>query len=287
MRAGRGRELAIGTHRQGYEIIRSSVAPGVEVPVTSVPVLVRSAGGLRWLGWMLLAIMAVAFEPLVAVAATGVGAASLLVSPGPATDFAMGLTVLLAGAALGRLAWVLAPRLSRVMVGGAVAAVSLLAVFGNPTERLSWLPEHLLRPGWGGVWMVAMAWVVCGWPGTGRTSFSLGRRLRAATLLALLGLALHIVRVPVELSRAMTERVQVVLPRGDIELAGNLPASPDTCRLTDLAPVLAERWRLAEWQTPSELLLIDDMGSEISRWGRSHACGWRGTGASHLAPQRP
>ena len=267
MRAARGRELAIGINQQGYETIRSSVAPGVEVPVTSVPVLVRPAGGLRWLGWLLLALLAVALEPLVAVAATGAGAISLLVSPGPATDIAMGLTVLLAGAALGRFAGVLAPKWTRIMVGGSLAAVSLLAVFGNPTARLSWLPEHLLRPGWGGVWMVALAWLVCGWPGTSRTSFSLGRRLRAATLLALLGLALHIVRVPVELARAMTERVQVVLPRGGIDLVGDLPASPDSCRLTDLAPVLAERWRLTEWQTPSELLLIDDMGSEVSRWG--------------------
>jgi signal transduction histidine kinase len=267
MRAGRGRALALGIHRDGFETLTPSVAPGVTVPVTSVPDSGRSPSEIRWLGWMLLAVLAIAFQPRTPVLVVAAGAMSLLSAAGSESDFAAGATVLLAGAALGRTAGVLARPWSRVLVSVSLVGASILAVFANPVNRFSWLPEHLLRPGWGGVWMVALAWLVSGWPSLRRSRFSLGRRLRAAAALALIGLSWHMLRVPVELERAIDARSQVVLPRGDIELAGILPAETYTCRLNDLAPVVAKRWRLAEWRTPSELLLIDGMGSEISRWG--------------------
>jgi nitrogen-specific signal transduction histidine kinase len=265
--AGRGRELALGNHRSGFETLRSAVASGVEVPVASVPDSGRSTSEIRWLGWVLLAVMAVASQPRIAVLVAAAGSTSLLMAPGPASDFATGTAVLLVAAALGRLAGLLGPPWSGALVIGSLAGASILAVFGSPMGRFSWLPEHLLRPGWGGVWMVALAWLASGWPGLGRPTISLGQRLRVAAVLAMLGLSWHMLRVPVELARAIGERGQVVLPRGDIDLAGDLPVSPHACRLNDLAPVVADRWRLAEWQTPSELLLIDEMGSEISRWG--------------------
>jgi hypothetical protein len=109
--------------------------------------------------------------------------------------------------------------------------------------------------------------MVVGWPGMRRTSLSLGRRIRAAALLAVLGLGLHVARSPIELARSLGERNPVDLPSGSIDVVGELPVAPEACRLDDLAPVVAERWRLDEWQTPSELLLIDDEGFEISRWG--------------------
>jgi nitrogen-specific signal transduction histidine kinase len=267
MRAGRGRELALGIHRAGFETVTPPVAPGVNVPVISVAVSGQSPHQLRWLGWMLLAVLAVAFQPRVGVIVVAAGATALLLAPGTASDFATGAIVLLAGAALGRMAGVMARRWSRLLVSASLTGASLLAVFANPVDRFSWLPEHLLGPGWGGVWMVALAWLVSGWPGVSRSRFSLGRRLRAAAALALIGLSWHMLRVPVELARSIGERNQVVLPRGDVTLIGNLPASPYGCRLNDLAPVVADRWRLADWQTPSELLLIDEMGTEISRWG--------------------
>ena len=267
MRAGSGRELALGIHRVGFETLTPSVAPGVEVPVISVRVSGRSPNPLRWLGWMLLAVMAVVFQPRVAVLVVATGATSLLFSPGAASGFATGATVLVAGAALGRLAGVMQRRWARVVVSASLTGASLLAVFANPEDRFSWLPEHLLAPAWGGVWMVALAWLVSGWPGVSRSRFSLGRRLRAAAALALIGLSWHMLRVPVELAEAIGSRRQVVLPRGEIELAADLPIEHDGCRLNDFAPVLANRWRLAEWQTPSELLLIDEMGTEVSRWG--------------------
>ena len=267
MRAGRGLELALGIHRAGFETVTPPVAPGVNVPLISVPISGRSPNEIRWLGWVLLAALAVAFQPRVGVLVVAAGAASLLLAPGTASDFATGSTVLLAGAALGRIAAVMARRWARLLVSASLVGASLLAVFANPADRFSWLPEHLLGPGWGGVWMVALAWLAAGWPGMSRSRFSLGRRLRAAAALALFGLSWHMLRVPVELARAIGERSQVVLPRGDVALIGELPASPYGCRLNDLAPVVADRWRLADWQTPSEVLLIDEMGTEISRWG--------------------
>jgi signal transduction histidine kinase len=267
MRAGRGRVLAIGQHHEGYRIVRSSVSPGVEVPVASLTAPGHSPSDWRWLGWIVLTVLAVALEPRVAVAAAGAGTVSLLTAASPATEMATGLAILVVGAALGRFASTLSVLWSRVVVGVALAAASLLAVFGDTPARCSWLPEHLLRPGWGGVWMVALAWMAVGWPGMRRTSLSLGRRIRVAAVLAILGLALHVARVPVELVRATQERGQVDLPSGDIDVTRELPDSPSACRMDDFAPVIADQWRLAEWQTPSELLLIDDEGFEVSRWG--------------------
>jgi signal transduction histidine kinase len=267
MRAGYGRELVLGFHRAGHEIVKSSVAAGVEVSLSSVPDPKTSTRELRWLGWLVLVIAAVVFSPKAALPAAAAGSLSLLVASGTTSEFASGVAVLMVAAAVGRLAALLGPLWRRVLVSVALAGASLCAVVGSPMERFSWLPEHLLRPGWGGVWMVAVAWLVVGWPGLSRDAFSLGRRMRAAAVLAVMGLVLHVVRVPMELAGADGEGGRVVLPRGEIALADLLPVSPYVCGLSDLAPVLAQRWRLAEWQTPSELLLIDELGHEVSRWG--------------------
>jgi nitrogen-specific signal transduction histidine kinase len=267
MRAGHGRELILGYHRSGREIVKSSLAPGVELPVSSLPNPAMSARERGWLGWLVLAVTAVAIFPRMAVPVAAAGTLSLLVAPESASDFAAGVAVLVVAAAVGRLAASLAPPWRQVAVSVALAGASLCAVFGSPMARFSWLPEHLLRPGWGGVWMVAAAWLVVGWPGLSRDAFSLGRRMRAAAVLAAIGLVLHVVRVPMELAGVGSEAARVALPRNEIALADILPVPPDACGVGDLAPVLAERWRLAEWQTPSELLLIDDMGLEVSRWG--------------------
>jgi signal transduction histidine kinase len=192
---------------------------------------------------------------------------SLLAPESPTTSLATGIAILMAGAAVGRFASTLSLPWSRVVVGGGLAAASFIAVIGEPSARVSWLPEHLLRPGWGGVWMVALAWLVVGWPGIRRTSLSLGRRVRVAALLAVLALALHVVRAPIELVRSVRERSRVDLPSGSLEVGSKLPVPSGACRLDDLAPVIAESWSLDGWQTPSELLLIDDEGFEISRWG--------------------
>jgi signal transduction histidine kinase len=267
MRAGTGRELALGFQQASFEIVRSPVAPGVDVPVTWISIPESAARESRWLGWLALAVLAVVWCPRVAVPAAAVGGFSLVAATAPASDLALTLAVLLAAAAVGRLEGYLKSPWRGFLVSAALFGAALCALVGNPVERFSWLPEHLLRPGWGGVWMVAVAWIAVGWPGLSRDEFSLGRRLRAAAVLAVMGLLLHVAKIPMELSRGVDGDGRVVLPRGAIELAELLPVSPDVCGLSDLAPVLAERWSLTQWRTPSELLLLDEMGREISRWG--------------------
>ena len=273
MRAGRGHELVVGLHRSGHDTVQSSVAPGVELSVSSVPDPEVSTRELRWLGWLALAVSATLLCPQLALAIAVAGTVSLLAAPGITSGPAAGVAVLMVAATVGRLATLMTPLRRRLLVVAALAGASLCAILGSPMERFSWLPEHLLRPGWGGVWMVAAAWLVVGWPGLSRDAFSLGRRMRAAAVLAAIGLALHVARVPIELARAGGDAGRVVLPRGELAMTDVLPVDPDRCGLNDLAPVLAERWGLADWQTPSELLLIDEMGLEISRWGDLAAAG--------------
>ena len=132
----------------------------------------------------------------------------------------------------------------------------------------SWLPNHLLRPGWGGVWMVALAWVAVGWPSLARGSFPLERRVLVASCLAILGLMVDVAWYPVRILGGSVNRVdRVVLPRTEVDLEDVLPADPLSCRLDDLASVLAERWRLDEWLTPSRLTLVSGDDLELSSWG--------------------
>jgi nitrogen-specific signal transduction histidine kinase len=266
MRAARNRELAIGFQHAGFETVRSSVAPGVEVPVSTIPHEGSSSEEVQWLGWLLLAIAAIIFSPHIALVVVAAGVLSLLIAPWPATDLSLAMAILVAAGGLGRFAASLSTKWRRALVAVFLAAASWLALTGSPGERFSWLPVHLLNPGWGGVWMVALAWLVVGWPGLGRVTFSLGRRLVAAAVVAVLAFSLHMLRLPLDLARGSEGR-QIVLPRGEVDLARLLPVAVDRCDLSDLAPVMARRWRLPEWRTPSELLLIDDMGSEVSRWG--------------------
>ncbi|MCG6948931.1 MAG: hypothetical protein LJE93_08480, partial [Acidobacteria bacterium] len=241
MSAGRGHELALGANLEGYEVIGSSVAPGAVIPVTVMPVLPdHPPWVLQWLGWLALAVLAVLLEPGAAVVATALGTWSLLLAPGPAPGMALGVAVIVAGASVGRVAGRLSSARAGVLVFGVLTVASLLAVFGQPSLKTSWLPEHLLTPGWGGVWMVALALMVSGLPALSGGPVSLERRLKAAVLLALLGLILQVIRVPVELSRLGEAGEFVALPRGQIDIAGILPVPPEECRLTDLAPVLAE-----------------------------------------------
>ena len=90
---------------------------------------------------------------------------------------------------------------------------AVLSVAASPASRFAWLPEHLLRPGWGGVWMIILAWLLIGALGVDRGSFTLERRLWVAAALAVLGLALYLIRIPVELERFGGEGNRIVLPR--------------------------------------------------------------------------
>jgi signal transduction histidine kinase len=267
MRATSRYTIRVGIHRSGAEMLRPDSGPGVEVPVAVARDAISSDANSRWFGWLLLAVAALALEPRLAWLVVTVGGASMLTAAESPPPVAAGLAVLLAGASLGRLARALPPVWSRALVLATVTGAAVFAVFGVPAERLDWLPELLLRPGWGGVWMVALAWLVAGWPGLSDGGVGLDRRLGIAAPLAVLGLCVYLARVPVELVRHEAPGPGVVLPRGDLDMASLLPAPAGDCRLEDLAAVLAKRWELAGWRTPSELRFIDDEGFEVSRWG--------------------
>ncbi len=267
MRAPRGRDIRIGRSGSDEILVVAANSPGVEVLVSGDTVRLRKGFDPRWLGWLLLAAAAVIFEPRIAWLVVGIGGISLLTADSEPPGAIVGVFLLLAGAAVARLARNLPPLWSRAVAGAGLMGAAALSVAASPASRFTWLPEHLLRPGWGGVWMIVLAWMLIGLLGVDRGSFTLERRLWVAAALAVLGLALYLIRIPVELERLGGEGRRVVLPRQELTMAEILPTNSSDCRLDDLAPVLAGRWRLPDWQTPSELRLLDDMGFEISRWG--------------------
>ncbi len=267
MTASRGHHLGIGGTWPVATMIRAESSPGVGVAVASLREGAGASASFRWISWLVAAVLAISLEARIAWLVTIVGTGSLLAADGPPSDLAAAIAVLLVAAAISRLARILEPRWSRTLVIGAFAAASAAAVFGDPVERFTWLPEHLGRAGWGGVWMIALAWLLVGWPGLNRSNFVLGRRLAAAGVLAGLGLFLGMVRVPVDLDDNGSLARRVALPRGPLLADRLMPADSADTNLFDLTAVLARRWHLDQWQTPSELRLLDDEGYEVSRWG--------------------
>ncbi len=239
----------------------------MEVPVSFTAGAAGDVTGWRWSAWFILAILALVFRPHIAWLVTALGATSFIVSERTIPDGEQAVVLLLAGAALGRLARTLNPMWSRVLVVATVGSAAVAAILGGPIERFSWLPDHLQQPGLGGVWMVALAFVIVGWPGTTRSGFSLHRRLFGTAVLAVVGLLAYVVRIPVQLERFDGSDSSVVLPRGELSLEDILPVPVDQCRLTDLAPALAESWGLRDWRTPSELRFVDADLFIVSQWG--------------------
>jgi len=267
MRATGNRDIRIGNSPSDEILVRATNSPGVEVPVSAVEGRDDAGLDLRRLGWLLLAATALVFEPRIAWLVVGVAGASLHAADSAPSTAVVVVLLLLAGASVARIARTLPPVWSRAVGAISLIGAAALSVAASPASRFAWLPEHLLRPGWGGVWMVALAWLLIGSLGVNRESFTLARRLWVAAALAVLGLGLYLVRIPVELERFGGENHRVVLPREGPTMAELLPTNSFNCRLDDLAAVLANRWRLADWQTPSELRVLDDEGFEISRWG--------------------
>ena len=274
MEAPPGRLLRLGTNQPDPLVIRSAGGLAVDVPLASVPARNRGFDP-RWLGWVVLVLAALIFEPKVCWVVVGLGWAAVTLAPRPADDLVLAFFLLSAGAAVGRLAAAVGPRWARALILVGFTGAAAAAILGAPAARFTWLPEHLLRPGWGGAWMVVLAWLAAAWPEVAESPYPLSRRLRVAALIAVLGLGLHLARMPVELDRQGRAGRGIVLPREELRLQDLLPAPPDSCRLDDLAPVLADDWGLAGWRTPAELVVIGGDGVEISRWGDLLAAGDR------------
>lgn len=266
MRAPAGGSLRLGQGSSGGQVIRAPTAPGIEVPVGLGRHDVRRQG-LRQLAWLLLAGLALMLRPrLSPVMVLAAGLANLAL-PGPAGAVAVAMLMLALGLSVARAGPRLPKRVGRLLVVAAILAASaaVLVVVAPPLDPL---PEHLLGPGWGGVWVLAVAFAAAGWPelAAGRP-LRLERRLLVAGLIAVLGLALEVARVPISLERAVRAGGGVVLPRDPVDLAAVLPVAPSSSRLDDVASVLAESWGLERWRTPSLLRLVDASEQELSRWG--------------------
>ena len=145
MRGTSRHTITIGIHRPGAVVLQPDNGPGIEVPVA---VSARGSGlgsVALWLGWLVLAAAALIFESRLAWLVVVIGGASMLAATESPPSVAAALTMLLAGASLGRLARTLPPVGSRTLVLVALAGAAVFAVFGAPADRLHWLPEHLLR----------------------------------------------------------------------------------------------------------------------------------------------
>jgi nitrogen-specific signal transduction histidine kinase len=181
----------------------------------------------------------------------------------------MAVVVLGVAAVIWRLSSVLPRAIARVVIvvaviaAAAAGAVSSLPVFSNH------LPARLLAPGWGGLWMVALAWVVAGWPViAGDPQRRLGRRLIAGVVVAAAGLAADLVSVPVALERSFDRVSSGLLRPGVVELDELLPVPADRCRLDDLAPEVLSRWSDDGQRLPVALVASSPEGLELSRWGQ-------------------
>jgi len=268
MRAHRGRRLVLGRFAPNAVATTAEVAPGVVVHVGSEDVAAVDRRGLFSVGWLVLVVCGLVIAPRAAWTAVLVG---VLVAAGKPVDLSVAeqtIMMLLGGAAVGRLGRELPRPWAKLLIVLTVLCAATVRLVGPLGGLDSWLPNHLLRPGWGGVWMVSLAWVAAGWPSLARGSFHLERRVLAATCLAILGLLVDVAWYPARILAVSSDQAQgVVLPRTAVVYEEVLPAEPYECRLDDLASVLARRWGLDEWSTPSRLTVVGDTGLELSSWG--------------------
>jgi len=268
MHASGGRRLVLGRFAPDAEAVTAEVAPGVVIDVGSQAVAAVDRRGLFSLGWLLLVVCGLVAAPQAAWSVVLVG---FLVTAGASGDLSVAeqtILILCGGAAVGRLGRVLPRPWARLAVIVALLIAVASRLIGPLFGLESWLPNHLLRPGWGGVWMVALAWVVAGWPSLARGKFSLDRRVLVASCLAILGLAVDLAWYPIQVLNGSTNAVdRVVLPRTDVDFKDILPTDPSNCRLDDLASALAQSWGLDGWSTPARLTAVSADGFELSRWG--------------------
>ncbi|HSL17224.1 MAG TPA: ATP-binding protein [Methylomirabilota bacterium] len=268
MDAPRGRRLVLGRTAPGATAVATDVAPGITVPAGSEPVAAAERRAPFAAGWLLVMVATLVAAPGMAWVALVVGLAGAVAVPGQLTTAEQMVLVLLVGATAGRTARRLPAPWARTMLAALFVAAAAVRLFGDVGGGWSWLPAHLLRPGWGGVWMVALAWAASGWPTLARRPPSLELKMAVAVGLAVAGLVLDAAWYPVRIAD-LDGRGQpgVALPRTEVEIAELLPGAPAHSRLDDLAPVLAERWGLDRWRTPSRLTLVGPGGFAVSSWG--------------------
>jgi len=268
MVAPSGRRLVLGSKDPLALEVATDVAPGIVIKVGSDQIAAVDRRTLFGFGWLLVLAFGLVSQPRRAWAVVLVGAA--VVVPASTSPTAVEVSVLLlgTGAAVGRLGREIPARWAQLLVVLTIATAAAVRLLGPLSGTWTWLPDHLLRPGLGGVWMVALAWAAVGWPGLGRGPLRLERRVLAAVCLAALAVVVELAWVPIQIvGESGTGSVGVVLPRGAIQADDVWPVDPVSCRLDDAAPVLAHEWGLDRWSIPSRLSLVGADGLERSSWG--------------------
>lgn len=275
MRAGWGARLLVSSsenERFGH-LIESPRFPGVAVRVSQTP----PAGApptVRWWPWLAFILVAIAFFPGAAVAATALTGISLAVAPGTIPATLAGMLILVGGAAAGRWIRTIPPHVAGWLLAASLGVLPLGAIFLRPCGVASWLPERAFQPGWGAAWIVAASWAAAGWwrhkPGRG---VGLDRRILVALVVAGAGLLAQVIRLPVEVREAELRGRAPVLGHRVIDLDALLPAQPASCRLDDLAGRLARNLGLPRWREPAMLQVARPSGQIISLWGDLNEAG--------------
>jgi len=248
--------------RETEYIIESPSAPGLELPIAWE----RTGTGYRTIlagvGWILIFLVSVASAPGLAAVAV-LGALSMF----SGSNSMMGFLIILEGVALGR--WIAGMSLKTAgwIVGPVVglgAAGAILASSGPMAG--GWLPEHLLAPGRGVVFLIAGAWLVASLP---IRHWGLERRLAAAFVLATLAAVVSIGRPAVELVRwpEFADSGFSVPDAPILELAERFGGHLPEIDLGDLGTMLAEEWGLDRYAGGAEIEVFADDGELVSNWG--------------------
>jgi signal transduction histidine kinase len=276
MRAPPGRRLVLGSSAPDARDVVSEVAAGVAITVGSTAIEAIDRRGLFGLGWLIVTVCGLVRARRAVWGAVAV--ALLLVGLGrpDLSDAELTVLILVAGVVVGRLGSGFTPARARLLIVAAVMGAAAVRLIGPMADGGSWLPDHLLRPGWGGVWMLALAWLITGWPSLAGDRLRLERRVLAAVGLAALGLVVDLAWYPLRIVGAGTNDGAVVaLPRPAATIPDLWPIDPAECRLDDTAAVLARRWGLDRWVTPSRLAVVAADGFEVSSWGDLSPAGER------------
>ena len=242
-------------------VIRSDIAPGIELPV------VWEGEGIRWrpysagVGWACLGVISLLFFPALALPCVLGAFAAVAETDSPV---ALGFLVCLGGAAIGRWAAGLKPRRARLVVGSTLGAAMVGCGVGLTGWASDWLPEHLLQPGLGVVWLVAASWVLAAWPGS---RWGLERRLAAAFLVSGMAVVVSVVRPAVELLGWPPPLVFNVPESGFLDLRDLVGQEGPVVSYSDLASVLAQNWGLDDVPRGAEVLVFGSEGDVVSSWG--------------------
>ncbi len=262
LKAPRNSMLVFGGVRS--TVLFPSGAAGLDLPVAVEQEIYGHRDASLWTPLFLFAVLALVLQPIIGAVATVFGGSAFIFFHGFEAGTGLALVVLLFGALIGRLALRASANWARALIGFGFVASIVVSVGFLGSDVGGWLPQRLLRPGWGGVWMVMAAWMASGWPGR---KWSLGRRIAVGCLIASIGLILTVGRLPGELRRAGNDLAPLEYPDGDLNIDEILPVVSGVCGLDDFASAVAQKWQLGGANPPCELRLVDPDGLILSRWG--------------------